>query len=487
MGRFAVGAENGLPIELHFTDQGQGQPVVLIHGWPLSGRSWEAQVPALIVSLAAGLLVSKGGTRGSAEQTVLKQLGGYPRAQSVAALMMFALGMLPGLPLLPFALLGGVMAFMGYALPKRRAAEQLQENARTALDKERAQAESKDSIKEFLKTADIELCVGSQLAIRMLNQHGELAHRVSKIRRRFASQYGFVIPEIKLTDDLAIGPKTYRIKIYGTVVAHHELRIGEALVLFDGDRKPDVPGDETVEPAFGMKAMWIPETFLAEVKRDGFKVADNISVLLTHLSEIIRSNLAQLLSYKDTRALLDRLEPEYKRLIEDICPSQISYSGLQAVLKLLLAERISIRNLHLILEAVAEIAPHVRRSEQVAEHVRMRIAQQICGDFSDEGVLKVLRLGNRWDLAFHQSLKRDAKGEIVEFDADPRLVEQFAADVSVAVRNASGQGENVVLVAPPDVRPYVRMITERMFPTLPILSHVEIARGVEVKSLGAIS
>ena len=309
----------------------------------------------------------------------------------------------------------------------------------------------------------------------------------ARYARRFASQYGFVIPEIKLTDDLAIGPKTYRIKIYGTVVAHHELRIGEALVLFDGDRKPDVPGDETVEPAFGMKAMWIPETFLAEVKRDGFKVADNISVLLTHLSEVIRSNLAQLLSYKDTRALLDRLEPEYKRLIEDICPSQISYSGLQAVLKLLLAERISIRNLHLILEAVAEIAPHVRRSEQVAEHVRMRIAQQICGDFSDEGVLKVLRLGNRWDLAFHQSLKRDAKGEIVEFDADPRLVEQFAADVSVAVRNASGQGENVVLVAPPDVRPYVRMITERMFPTLPILSHVEIARGVEVKSLGAIS
>ena len=211
-------------------------------------------------------------------------------------------------------------------------------------------------------------------------------------------------------------------------------------------------------------------------------------MLLTHLSEVIRGNLAQLLSYKDTRALLDRLDPEYKRLIDDICPSQISYSGIQAVLKLLLAERISIRNLHLILEAIAEIAPHVRRSEQVAEHVRMRIAQQICGDFSDNGVLKVLRLGNRWDLAFHQSLKRDSKGEIVEFDADPRLVEQFAGGcVHRRSQGAPAQGENIVLVAPPDVRPYVRMITERMFPTLPILSHVEIARGVEVMSLGAIS
>jgi len=451
------------------------------------GDGLVTQVPALIVSLAAGLLVSKGGTRGSAEQTVLKQLGGYPRAQSVAALMMFVLGMLPGLPLLPFAFLGGVLAFMSYALPRKQAARQLQERTLAAQEKERSQAESKDSIKEYLKTADVELCVGSQLAVQMLNVHGELAHRVSKIRRRFATQYGFVIPEIKLTDDLSIGPKAYRIKVHGTMVAQHELRLGEVLVLFDGDRKPDVPGDEAIEPAFGMKAMWIPETFLEEVKRDGFKVVDNISVLLTHLSEVIRSNLAQLLSYKDMRALLDRLDPEYKCLIEDICPSQISYSGLQAVLKLLLAERISIRNLHLILEAVAEIAPHVRRSEQVAEHVRMRIALQICGDFADNGVLKVLRLGNRWDLAFHQSLKRDAKGEIVEFDADPRLVEQFAADVSTAVRKAIGQGESVVLVAPPDVRPYVRMITERMFPTLPVLSHVEIARGVEVKSMGAIS
>jgi flagellar biosynthesis protein FlhA len=468
------------------------------HGLPLAraadvftklsvGDGLVSQIPALIVSLAAGLLVSKGGTIGSAEQTVLKQLGGYPRAQSVAALMMFVLGMLPGLPLLPFAFLGGVMAFMSYALPRRQAARRSHEQALAVQEQERSQAESKESIKEYLKTADIELCVGSQLAIQMLNAHGELAHRVNKIRRRFASQYGFVIPEIKLTDELSIGPKTYRIKIHGTVVAHHELRIGEVLVLLDGDRKPDVPGDEAIEPAFGMKAMWIPETFLEEVKRDGFKVADNISVLLTHLSEVIRSNLAQLLSYKDMRALLDRLDPEYKRLIEDICPSQISYSGLQAVLKLLLAERISIRNLHLILEAIAEIAPHVRRSEQVAEHVRMRIAQQICGDFADNGVLKVLRLGNRWDLAFHQSLKRDAKGEIAEFDADPRLVEQFAADVSAAVRKARDQGESVVLVAPPDVRPYVRMITERMLPTLPVLSHVEIARGVEVKSVGAIS
>jgi flagellar biosynthesis protein FlhA len=143
--------------------------------------------------------------------------------------------------------------------------------------------------------------------------------------------------------------------------------------------------------------------------------------------------------------------------------------------------------LHLILEAIAEIVPHARRAEQVTEHVRMRIAQQICGDLLDSGVLKILRLGNRWDLAFHQSLKRDSKGEVVEFDLDPSLIENFGKEASIAIREQMDQRHNFVLVATPEARPYVRMVIERLFATLPVLSHLEIARGIEVKSLGTIS
>jgi flagellar biosynthesis protein FlhA len=449
------------------------------------GDGLVSQMPALIVSLSAGLLVSKGGTRGSAEQAVLRQLGGYPRAVSAASLMMFVLALMPGLPMPPFVLLGGVMAFVGYSLPKRQAAERQKEDLRKA--NERAQAEAKESVKESLKTAEIELSLGGHLSVHLLGSRTELAHRVSKIRKKFAKQYGFVIPEIKLTDNLSIAPKSYQIRIHDTRVAQGELRLGEVMVLVDKDGKPDVPGDEVIEPAFGMKALWVTEAFTEEVKRQGCKPVDNLSVLLTHLSEVIRANLSQLLSYKDMRALLDRLEPEYKRLVEDLCPSQISYSGLLAILKILLAERVSIRNLHLILEAIAEIAPHVRRSEQVAEHVRMRLAQQICGDLSDNGVLNVLRLGNRWDLAFHKSLKRDAKGDVIEFDADPRLIEQFATEASAAIRKFTDDGTSVVLAVTPEARPYVRMILERVFPTLPILSHVEVARSAEIKALGAIS
>jgi flagellar biosynthesis protein FlhA len=451
------------------------------------GDGLVSQIPALIISLAAGLLVAKGGTRGSAEKAVLGQLSHYPYALFLAALLMFILGVVPGLPFTPFALLGGLMAFVGYALPKQEAKDRAVVAADAAMKEERAKAEAKGSVKEQLKAYEIELCLSRQLTTKFLASHDEIGSRVAKMRRKFARQYGFVVPEIKLTDDFKSPAKTYQIRIHGTVVATQELRLGEFLVIVGDGKVPNVPGDEVREPAFGMKAISISEAFLNDVKRQGFNTVDSLSILLTHLSEVIRNNLSQLLSYKDMRALLDRLDPEYKRLIDEICPSQISYSGLQAVLKLLLAERVSIRNLHLILEAIAEIAPHARRPEQIAEHVRIRMSQQICGDLTDKGVLKVLRLGNRWDLAFHQSLKRDSKGDVVEFDIDPRLVEQLGAEAPAAIRARMDAGHQFAVVATAETRPYVRMILERMFATLPVLSQLEIARGFDVESLGTIA
>lgn len=451
------------------------------------GDGLVSQIPALIVSLSAGLLVSKGGTKGRAEKAVLGQLGAYPRALFVAAGLMFALALVPGLPLLPFALLGGVMTFVGYSIPKQLAKQRAVEEAKAEAQKQEAEREARESVKESLRTAEIEVCVGKQLAGQVLRTPTELNHRIGKMRRKFAMRYGFVVPDIRMSESLGVPAKGYQIKIHGTVVSAQDLRIGELLVVVGDGPAPDVPGDEVREPAFGMKAMWVAEAYAGEVKREGFAPVDNLTVILTHVSEVIANNLPQLLSYKDMRGLLDRLDPEYKRLIDDICPAQISFSGLQAVLKLLLSERVSIRNLNLILEAIAEIVPHARRSEQVAEHVRMRMAQQICGDLAEGGVLNVLRLGSKWDLAFHQSLKRDAKGEVIEFDIDPRLVEQFGTEAATAVRERMRAGTPFVLVTAPDARPYVRMIVERMFPSLPVLSHVEIARGVEIKSLGTIA
>ncbi len=451
------------------------------------GDGLVSQIPALIVSLAAGLLVSKGGTRGSAEKAVFDQLGGRPRALFVASALLFILGLVPMLPFLPFASLSGVLAFLGYAIPRKLAEKQAASEAAELAREEQVRAEAKNSVKESLRTHEIELVLGKQLAARLLASQSELSTRVARMRKKFATQYGFVVPEIKVSDNLSAPPKSYEIRIHGAIVARQEVRIGDYLVISGDGKRPDLPGEETREPAFGMKAYSISEVYVAEARRAGFNPIDNMSVLLTHLSEVLRNNLAQLLSYKDMRSLFERLGPEYKRLLDEISPSLISYSGLQAVLKLLLAERISIRNLHLILEAIAEIAPHARRAEQIAEHVRLRMAQQICGDLAQGGVLKILRLGNRWDMVFHQALKRDAKGDVAEFDIDPRLVEEFGEEASPAIRKLMDAGEQFVIVATPETRPYVRMIVERLFATLPVLSHLELARGVEFKSLGTIS
>lgn len=451
------------------------------------GDGLVSQIPALIVSLSAGLLVSKGGTRGSAEQNILRQLGMYPRALFVAASLMFVLALIPGLPLTPFAALGGVMAFVAYLIPKQaEKARQLESESQLALERQ-AQQEAKESTKEILKTTSVEICLGKQLWAGLLPAQAELGQRVFKMRRNFARTYGFVFPEIKLTDDLDVRPKNYQIRIQGALVAAHELRLRHHLVIVGRGAAPDLAGEETVDPAFGMRAMWIPDAMVDEARRQGFTPVDPVSVLLTHVSETLRNNLAQLLTYKDMRAMIERLEPEYRRLVDDMIPNLITNSTLQGVLKLLLAERVSIRNFELILESIAEIAPFARRAEPIVEHVRTRLASQICSDLSVDGALNILRLGNRWDLFFHEHLKRDAKGELIGFDADPTLVEKFSIDGGSAIRERMDRGEVFILLTTPEARPYVRLIIGRLFPSQAVLSHLEIAGGVQIKSLGTIS
>jgi flagellar biosynthesis protein FlhA len=370
------------------------------HGLPLAsaadvftklsvGDDLVTQIPALIISLAAGLLVAKGGTRGSADKAVIDQLSSYPNALFLAALLMAVLGVVPGLPFLPFAMLGGLMAFVGVAIPRRIARDHAEAAAERAAKDAAAKAEARASIKEQLKSYEVELVLSKELNAALLLSRDEIASRIAKMRRKFARQYGFVVPEIRLVDDIKAPAKSYQIKIHGTAVATQELRVKDWLVIVGDGPRPNLPGEEVREPAFGIRAIAIPEAFVPDARREGFRPIDPVSVLLTHLSEAIHNNLAQLLSFKDMRVLLERLEPEYKRLLDDISPSQISQSGLLATLKLLLAERVSIRNLNLILEAVAEIAPHARRPEAIAEHVRIRLSQQICGDLLDNGALGV--------------------------------------------------------------------------------------------------
>lgn len=197
-----------------------------------------------------------------------------------------------------------------------------------------------------------------------------------------------------------------------------DLRVGDFLVVVGAGPKPNVPCDDTIEPAFGAAAVWIAEAHAGLVRRAGFTPIDNVSIVLTHLRELISANLDELLSYLGFRQLLERLDPEYRKLLEELVPAQISNSTLHAVMKKLLAERVSVRSLEAILEAIAAVAPHTRKPEQLVEQVRGRLSQQICGDISENGVLKIIRLAARLGRHLPKALRRDPRGEIVEFALD---------------------------------------------------------------------
>ncbi|NJM28735.1 MAG: flagellar biosynthesis protein FlhA [Rhizobiales bacterium] len=451
------------------------------------GDGLATQIPALIVSLGAGLLVSKGSNRGTAESAILRQLGGYPRAMIVASGLLFLLAVMPGLPFLPFAVLGAGLVAASIAVSRGRLNEEIARQERQAESDASKSTAERTSAKELLRTSEIELSLGRQLTGILLSNQSELAHRVAKMRKKFAQQFGFIIPEIELSDDLNLAPKNYSVKIHGTLAASYELRPGEVMVVTAGRKPPTAPGDPIKEPAFGLEAMWVPDMFAADLKAEGFNTFDIMSVMLTHLSEVIRNNLAQLLSYRDLRMITESLEPEYKRLLDEIVPSLLTFSTLQAILKLLLAERVSIRNLQFILEAIAEVAPHVRKPEIIVEHVRIRLAQQICGDISAAGPLHIIRLGGRWDVTFMQSLKRDNKGEVVEFDLDPKALEAFAQDASRIIKPALDSGNSFAVVTTPEARPYVRLIIDRIFPNLPVLSHLEVSKAANLSVIASLS
>jgi flagellar biosynthesis protein FlhA len=383
--------------------------------------------------------------------------------------------------------IGSLMALIGHNIQRQRKFADVEMAQSKADDKKASDTAEEGSVKHMLRTSEIELVLGKQLASKLVSDHQELAFRMGKTRKKFAVEYGYVIPEVKLSEDFQIAPKSYQIKIHGTAIASYELRLDEVLALIGNGPVPDIPGELVREPAFGMQALSVSNAFVEDLKRMNLQAVDTISVILTHLSEVIRTNLSQLLSYRDMRTLIDRLEPEYRKLADDICTSHLTYPGLQAILKMLLAERVSIRNLHLIIEAVAEVAAHLRRTEKIVEHVRMRIAQQICGDIAAAGVLNIVRLGSRWDLAFHESLKKNAKGEIIEFEMDPRMLEKFASEAQTLIARHSEGGTVFALITNQDARPYVRMIIERFAPGQPVLSHAEIARGIQLQILGSVS
>ena len=449
------------------------------------GDGLVTQIPSLLVSVSAGLLVSKSTVTGTTDKALFTQLSDYPTALGLASILMGILSLLPGMPFLPFAILSGIAGFGAYSitqLHKTRAAE----SAAAEIAAAKPPPVAEDPIGRTLSIDMVRLELGYALLPLINSEAGQrLTDQIKGLRRQLAGDMGFIMPAVRIQDNLQLPPNTYVLRIKEIEAGRGELRPGMLLIMDPRGATISLPGENTHEPTFGLPAMWVDSTYREEALFKGYTVVDPPTVITTHLTEIIKDNMSELLSYSETQKLLDELNKDQQKLVADVIPSQIALSGLQRVLQNLLAERVSIRDLPSILEGVAEAAGITRNLGIISEHVRSRLARQISSANTNEmGYIPLLTLSPEWEQSFAESLTGD--GEEKRLAMPPTKLHQFIQAVRQAYDKFAQMGESPVLLTSPSIRPYVRSIMERFRPTTVILSQNEIYAKAKIKTLGQI-
>ncbi|MDX1400283.1 MAG: flagellar biosynthesis protein FlhA [Kiloniellales bacterium] len=452
------------------------------------GDGLVSQIPALIVSVASGLLVSKAGLNTSADKALFGQLSGYPRAIGVSAFLMLLLAVVPGIPFLPFVLLGGGTGWLAWYAAKCKPADDMSESPDLPAGAAggQSQAPAEEPISQSLQIDQVRLELGYGL-LPMINGQGgtRLTDQIKSLRRQLAQDMGFVLPSVRIQDNLQLPANCYVIRVKEIEAGRGELRPNMVLVMDPKGEKIPLPGEETVEPTFGLPAMWCEEATREEALFRGYTVVDSPTVITTHVTEIIKDNMAELLSYAETQKLLDELDEDQQKLVSDIVPAQISVGALQRVLQNLLAERISIRDLPTILEGVSEACGYTRQVAAITEHVRARLSRQISNDQMNlQGFIPMVTLSAQWEQAFAESLVGD--GEEKQLSMAPSRLQEFIGAVRQTFERHAMMGESPVLLTSPAIRPYVRSIIERFRPSTVILSQNEIHPKAKIKTLGQL-
>jgi flagellar biosynthesis protein FlhA len=469
---------------------------VLVHGVPLAeafhtytlltvGDGLVSQVPALIVSIAAGLLVTKGGAAGKTGVALGEQLGRYPKAFGMVAVMMGGLAILPGLPFIPFAVFAGATGWAAWKLDKDAKARIAQEKV-AAAQAIAAEPVPEEPISRTLQIDAIRIEIGYALLPIINDSEAEprLDDQVRALRRQMAIDYGFVLPSVRIIDNMALKPNEYVVHVKETEAARGEIRLDRLLVINPGGDAPGLPGEHTREPVFGLPALWIDRSLRDEAGMRGLTVVDCGTIITTHLTELVKDNIADLLSYTETQKLLSEVHTESEKLVADIIPTRISVSGVQRVLQNLLAEGVSIRDVPTILEGVAEAAPVTTNITQITEHVRGRLARQISAQQTRDGAIPIVTLSNEWDEAFAESIV--GHGDERQLAMAPTKLHAFLAHVRETFDRLAGEGEIPCLLTNPSIRPFVRSIIERVRPATVVLSQNEVHTRARIRSLGTI-
>ena len=442
-----------------------------------AGDGLVSQIPALLVSTAAGIVVTKGGMDGTADTALVRQLGRGPKPLAMAAGAATVLALLPGLPALPFMALAGLAgggAWLRHKHPPGLPPPELKPMLPT-----------EPPISEALRLDTIRLELGYGLLALAGGDAPRLTEQIKGLRRSIASDMGFVLPPVRIQDNMRLGADAYAIRIKELEAARGELRPTMLLAMDPKGGVPDLPGEQTREPAFGLPAVWIDQSAREEAMFRGCTVVDAPSVLTTHLTEVVREHMAELLSYAETQKLLDELPREQQKLVSDLIPSQISVGGVQRVLQALLAERVSIRDLPTILEGIAEACGGGAPASVVVAHVRARLARQISDSHTGPGgAIPLITLSPEWEAAFAEALSGPAEDR--QLAMPPSRLQEFMQRLRDAFDAAAAAGEPAVLLTSGAIRQHVRAVVERIRPATPVLAQAEIHPRARIRTVGAI-
>ncbi len=448
------------------------------------GDGLVSQIPALTISTAAGIVVSRAASTDTMGREFGKQFFDHPRAIYLAALTIFFFGLIPGLPHAPFITLSLIIGGSVYLVNRKRDASRAKEIE--VKEKEKVQV-GPEPVEHLLLVDALELEVGYGLiALVDREQGGEFLDRVRSLRRQFALEMGLVIPPIHIRDNLQLHPSEYQILLKGTKIAGAELIVNHYLAMNPGDATRKIEGIETKEPAFNLPATWIPEAKKEEAKLAGHTVVDNVTIMATHLTEIIRNYASELLGRQEVQNLLDNLSKSSPKAVEELVPNLLSLENVQKVLQNLLQEQVSVRDMLTIVETLADYAPLTKDPDLLTEYVRHRLSRSIISPYiGKDGVLPLITMAQGVEDILLKGIQKTEHGPYLSID--PKVADPIINSIKEEAEKAMAKNIQPILLTSPPVRRHLKKMVEYFVPSLVVLSQSELLSDMKFKSIGEVS
>ncbi|MEK7772899.1 MAG: flagellar biosynthesis protein FlhA [Deltaproteobacteria bacterium] len=449
------------------------------------GDGLVAQIPGLIISTAAGLVVSNVNSEAGLSSSLARQFIVNPKPILISSAILFFFGVIPGLPHLAFFMLSALTGAIGYIVYKTDEERKTEE---AAVEKEQAAkpAVQKEAVDELPLIDTLGLEVGYRL-IPLVDsaEGGELLERIKAIRRQFAEEMGVIVPAVHIKDNLQIKPAEYVFLIKGVEVARGDLLIGNSLAIDPGNAQGGIDGVHTTDPAFGLPAIWVPDSMKEKAQLMGYTVVSHSAIVATHITEIIKSHAHEILGRQEVQNLVDRLAKHHPKVVEELIPGLLSLGGVQKVLHNLLRERVSIRDLQTVLETLADHAASTKDTDLLTEYVRMQLARQISrGLQGADATMQVIALNQDIEDAIAKSVHETPQGSF--FSIEPLAAQRILLRLKEALEEVMSKGYQPVILVSHQTRRFVRKLIERSFPAVPVLSHSEISNNIKVQTLKVV-